>query len=387
MGKRGVLRFFKIAIQRLDSAELTSTSVIIAFYALLSFFPLLILIGNLLPLFHLTPEAITSYLETLVPQAVLPVLEPIALSLLKNSSGGLLSVSSIALLWSAGRGISYLQNGMNRVYGIPTDRSYIARHLIGFFFILLIILLVGLFLLLFSFSDMLLAYLAPEVPWAGPVRDVVRGVKWPVALVFLFCLFTPLYVIAPSARLRVRDAMPGAIFSSIGLILLVQLFALYVNFSTRLLSSYGALSSFFVLMFWLNISAMIVVLGALLNASVQEFRFGKIRVDASRIDSLIDNRVLSPLQKFWRKRKDTKKVMPEEKDSAALDADGGADESGQVKTGEEPEKEPEKEPERQQGELYGGAPADTSPEDAMPALPQNPEDAQEAAEKKHGAEP
>ncbi len=284
--KESIKRFFSILAQRYSASELTGTSIIIAYYVLLSLFPLLILLGNLLPLFSITPQVAIGYMETLVPAPVMPVLEPIILSLLSHSSGGLLSVSSIALLFTSSRGISHMQSGMSRAYGISTERGYLARHLVGFLGMLLIVTLIGAFLLVFSFGDMFLGYLSPHVEWAASLRVLVRGVKWPFTLGFMFCLFTIIYLIAPSAKVRIRDAMPGAALASGGLLLLVQLFALYVNFSTRAFSSYGALSSFFVLMFWLNFSAMLVVAGAVLNASIQEFRFGKESVGQNRLDSL-----------------------------------------------------------------------------------------------------
>ncbi len=299
--KEGVKRFVSIVAQRYSASQLTGTSIIIAYYVLLSLFPLLILLGNLLPLFQITPASAVDYMKTLVPEAVMPVLEPILLSLLSHSSGGLLSVSSIALLFTSGRGISHMQSGMNRAYGIPQDRGYLARHLVGFLGMLLILLLIGLFLLVFSFGDMFLGYIAPKAEWAASLRVLVRGAKWPVTLGFMFCLLTIVYVIAPSAKVRLRDAMPGAALASGGLLLLVQLFALYVNFSTRAFSSYGALSSFFVLMFWLNFSAMLVVVGAVLNASIQEFHFGKESVGQNKLDTL-GQRLYTRLKERRKKR-------------------------------------------------------------------------------------
>ncbi|MDL2253739.1 YihY/virulence factor BrkB family protein [Ruminococcaceae bacterium OttesenSCG-928-I18] len=311
MNKEKLLRFAKIVISRYNTSELTSTSVIIAYYVLLALFPLLILFGNLLPLLHIDPDTVIVYIETLLPEAVLPIMEPIIFNLLTSASGGLLSLSTVALIWSASKGISYMQNGMNKAYGIKAGTSYVARRIISMACMLLIVLLVGSFLVVFSFGDAVLAYISPAVEWAGPLRQTMRSVRWPVTVFFLLCMLTIVYVIAPAVKVRIREALPGAALAAAGLLLLVQLFALYVRFSTRSLSSYGTLSSFFVLMIWLNFSAMIVVAGAVLNASVHEYRFGKASENQNVIDSLFEEKVVPKVKKRffskWGKKSKTKK--------------------------------------------------------------------------------
>ncbi len=292
--KNKFLRFILIFIKRSKQASLVPSSVSIAFYALLSIFPFLILLGNLLPLFHITPDVVVDYLSILIPEALLPVAKPIVLSLLSGSSGGLLSVSTLTLLWASSRAINCLQNSMTAAYGIHSERNYIVRRFIGFVSVLLFLVLIGLLLFLFSFSDMLFSFLIPAMPWIEPLRDVIDNLRWPVVLVFVFFMLVLVYLIAPSAKVRFREAIPGALFATMVLLLLVQLFALYVRVATRSLSGYGALSTFFILMFWLEYSAMAVVVGALLNASIYEYRFGEDSLQSSKLDEwnlLLDDKL------------------------------------------------------------------------------------------------
>ncbi len=325
--KKKTLQFISIFIKRSKQASLVSVSVNIAFYTLLSVFPFLILLGNLLPLFQITPEVMVEYLSILIPEALLPAVKPLVLSLLSGSSGGFLSASTLALLWAASRAINCLQNSMTAAYGIRSERNYIVRRFIGFFSVLLFFVLIGLLLFLFSFGDMLASFLSPVLTWLEPLRQVIDNLRWPVVLIFVFLMLILVYLIAPSAKVRFREALPGAVFATFSLLLLVQLFALYVRVATRSLSSYGALSSFFILMFWLEYSAMAVVVGALLNASIHEFRFGEDSLQSSKLDEwnlLLDNKLDSYVQRKLRSMREKKnaKTLPFEQDEKPKESEG-----------------------------------------------------------------
>ncbi len=300
------LCFVRIFIKRSRQASLVTSSAVIAFYTLLSLFPFLILLGNMLPLFHITSDVMVEYLSILIPSALLPTFEPIVTSLLNSSSGSLLSISTLVLLWSSSRATSCVQNCMNAAYGIRTDRSYLMRRFVGFLSVFLFLVLVGALLLFFSFSDILFSFFEPLFSWLGTAQNWVDNLKWPVVILFVFLLLMLVYLIAPSAKVRFFEAIPGAVFATIGLLALVQLFALYVRVATRSLTSYGALSSFFILMFWLEYSAMTVVVGALFNASIREFRFGEDSLRPSKLDewdTFLDDKLMGYFQKKWNARK------------------------------------------------------------------------------------
>ncbi len=82
---------------------------VVAYYLLLSFFPILIIVGNLLPYFNITPETVLPYLSEAIPPNVFSFLKPAITDLLESSSGGMLSISVLAALWSSSRGINALE--------------------------------------------------------------------------------------------------------------------------------------------------------------------------------------------------------------------------------------------------------------------------------------
>ncbi|MGD9560373.1 MAG: YihY/virulence factor BrkB family protein, partial [Oscillospiraceae bacterium] len=287
MSKEKLGKFFTIAKDRFVGADVGNTSVLITYYLLLSLAPLVIAVGNILPFLNIDPTSVMGYLDTVVPEAVLPILEPIVSGLLTNGSGGLLSLGLIAAIWSSSRGIRYLQKGMNKAYGIPDTASFIAKRLVSLVTILLILLLLIAFVVVFSMGEALLQGLAPILPQAGQLMHTLLDLKWPVAIGFLFCMLLIVYRVTPDVKLRFRDVLPGVFLALVGLLALVQGFTIYMRFATRNLSSYGTLGALFLLMFWLNFTVTLVLVGAVLNASIREYRFGKAEEEQGGVDRVI----------------------------------------------------------------------------------------------------
>lgn len=305
--KKKCQKFLTILQTRFAESDISDSSVLIAYYILLSLFPMAIAIGNILPFFKIDPTGILDYMNAVIPEAVLPVLDPAIRSLLTSSSSGLLSLGVIGAIWSASKGIGYLQSGMNKAYGIRDSGSFISKKLVSLLTILLMLALLMAFSLTFSFGQVVLEMLTPHMPWSVEDLKKFTELKWPVTLLFFFFILIIVYRATPDVKIRLRDTVPGAALGSIGLLLLVQGFTIYLRFTTRTFSSYGALGAFFVLMFWLNFSAMIVIAGAVLNASIGEYRFGKAKEksEENNVDKLLEktkNSLVSQAKHLFQKK-------------------------------------------------------------------------------------
>ena len=61
--KNRITEFFQLLSKYISQGEINQTSIIIAYYVLLSIFPIIIIIGNVLPLLNIDTEPIARYLE------------------------------------------------------------------------------------------------------------------------------------------------------------------------------------------------------------------------------------------------------------------------------------------------------------------------------------
>ena len=126
-----LMRFIETTQKRITDSEMGTTSVVVAYYLLLSLFPLIIAFGNILPFLHIDQETVLTYVREVIPETIYQFIGPAVKNLLTQSSGGLLSVSALAALWSASQSINALQIAMNKAYGVENRKNFL---IVRFFF-------------------------------------------------------------------------------------------------------------------------------------------------------------------------------------------------------------------------------------------------------------
>ncbi len=103
-----------------------------------------------------------------------------------------------------------------------------------------------------------------------------------VTFVALVILALALYLLTPENYLTVRQALPGAIFFSVGWIIATKLFQLYVARYDRYNPTYLALASIVVLLTWMYLTCLLLLLGGKLNAILRR-EWEKMRTAAPAV--------------------------------------------------------------------------------------------------------
>ncbi|BAK21262.1 YihY/virulence factor BrkB family protein [Melissococcus plutonius] len=286
---KNLLRFIRTTQRRMIDSEIGNTSVIVAYYLLLSLFPLLIAIGNLLPYLNINPNHVLPYLAEIVPESIYHDLEPAFLSLLTRRSGGLLSVSALTALWSASQSINALQIAMNKAYGVKSRKNFIIVRIVSLTVILLLLLaLVGVVIIL-GLGKNILDFLQPILKVPTSFIVTFQTLKWPVTLFVLLIIMCLIFLVVPNAKLTIRSVIPGAVFSTIGWMLLSQVFGIYIKYFNSKVAGYQIIGSFIVLILWLNFAATIIIFGGIINAVVEEYSSEKrIEKRSGMLNSTID---------------------------------------------------------------------------------------------------
>jgi len=274
--QKNISRFFSIAKERVKISEFTTYSIVVAYYLLLSLFPLLITVGNILPFLSIDPSSVLPYIQEIMPSTIYQFLGPAIKDLLTQSSGGLLSISAITTIWSASKSINALQKAMNKSLGVEQRAGIVARILSVLVLILFLFAMVALSLIIGA-GQVLLDAIQPIFAIPDSFVNIFQTVKWPLTFVALFLLMAIIYWMIPNVKMKLRSVLPGAIFATIGWLLLSQVFGLYARYFATTVSGYQIIGSFVVLMLWLNFAAMIIILGSVLNASMEEFYNGELK--------------------------------------------------------------------------------------------------------------
>ncbi len=262
--------FVAIFWRRYKKGNISNNSIVLAYYTLLSFFPLLLLIGNLIPLLNLPVQTVLKYVHQIMPENIYTILRPLIKQLLTTNSGGVLSIGVVVALWSASKGISAFQQALNATYDMEGTTNAILMRILSFLIVLLFMGALVIIVLFFSFGQLLLSYLAPVLNLSQELVGLLEFIKWPIMVLGVWLILTILYMIIPIAKVRWRYVWVGALFSMIALVILTQFFTLYLHFFGGAVTTYKTIGTFIVIMLWLDFLAEILLIGGVINATVQE---------------------------------------------------------------------------------------------------------------------
>ena len=259
---------FEVATRGLLQDRCPSAAASLAFYGLISGFPLLLLSVTISTLW-LEPEQAASQVEEILRQYV-----PISGSKLIERSlegavragGATAGLYLIVLLWSGSFVFTELRGALNSAWRMQAERRVWMRFLIDSLLVLLAVIVISLGMLYETFATSLWTSLAgtPDLQQQESGRLAVTLLRIALELVLVLVLFRYL----PERRVRWRDALPGAALA-IGLFHANQLvFRSYVgHFGGQYIEVYGPLSSLTILLIWAYITALIFLFGVEFSAA------------------------------------------------------------------------------------------------------------------------
>lgn len=90
--------------------------------------------------------------------------------------------------------------------------------------------------------------------------------------------------------MRLRSVLPGAALTTVGWLILAQAFSLYIRYFGTSWNSYGAIGAVIILLLWLNYSATILMVGAVLNVVIEEALHGHVNASRGKVHDFIARR-------------------------------------------------------------------------------------------------
>ena len=258
---------------RVSDIELTSVAV--AYYWLISIFPLLMIAVNILPYFQIPISNFLLTIKEFLPDTIYEVVAKIVREVLTQPSTGLLSFAILSALWTFSKSMNFLQKAFNKAYGVAKNRGIISHQLMSLLVSLGLQILFALALFLSMFGHMLLDLLKNYWKSESSLFAYLQDFTGPLIYVFLFAILIMLYYFLPNVKVgRIRYVLPGSLFVLLTLISLLTIFSAYFNNYVNYLVDVRFFSSIIVvvMMFWFIIIAKLLIVGAVINASVQSLK-------------------------------------------------------------------------------------------------------------------
>jgi len=255
-------------MQQIESTHLAAG---VAYYALLSLFPLLLgllALGGILLSSEGTYQGLLSFVTENLPGSKAFVEQNVGEVV---EFRGVVGVGAIlGFLWTASIGFGAVARSVNRAWGIRVNRPfYVAKPL----HILMALAVGALFLISTSATSVIEVITDPERDFGIPAQEffLQLGLGHLALRIFIFLM---IYRFAPNCKTYWRYIWPGAVVAAVLLEVSKGLFLWYLDNLAIYNQVYGSVTSVIVLLFWIYVSALILILGAEIGAEHSRMRLG-----------------------------------------------------------------------------------------------------------------
>ncbi len=253
-------------INKYIADEMTVYAAQASFFIIIAAFPFIMLLLSIIQLVpSISQEDLLELLAALVPIHFQEIIASIVNSLYTKSPGTLLSLSVVAALWSASKGMMSMARGLNRVQESHIRRGYLVNRIICSGYTIVFIIVCILSLVLLVFGDAIQEFVIRLFPIFADITQYIINVRTLLSLGTLVFCFTGLYTVLPDEKLSWRSQIPGAIFSTLCWIGISLAFSIYFRFFDQFSYTYGSLTAVVLLMLWLYICICALFLGAEIN--------------------------------------------------------------------------------------------------------------------------
>lgn len=258
-----------------DDGALMSRS--IAYYALFSIFPLLLVLVSFSS-FSLDSAEVQQLVQDFV-ESNLPVVADLVQGNIEQilaASGTVGIIALVGLLWSASGVFSAIYRAVNRAWGNPKSQLFWAEKLFG----LAVVLVVGLLLVATTFYSTIVSVLQSWKPsffdWQ-PLIEISTTSSWrwistllpPLVSAITFII---LYRIIPKNGVTWRDVWLGGLVAGLVWEAARRLYAWYLASVASYNLIYGSVGAIIGFLLWAYLSAMILLLGAEFTARYSDWR-------------------------------------------------------------------------------------------------------------------
>ncbi|PYJ01504.1 MAG: hypothetical protein DMF00_04730 [Verrucomicrobia bacterium] len=249
-----------------------------AYLLLFAMAPGSLFLWHLLGLFGTDPTKLHrmfDLLKSFVPpdRKVQDILDSAMANVVVTGSSGLLANAGIILgIYFGTVFIATISRALSHTYGMREDPHWWSKYIISFFMLFWFGIVIVFCFNAIVFGEKLAGIAEVNFQLAFPLQAWIGALSLPFTALVLIIFALALFILTPENYLTVRQALPGAIFFSVGWIVATKLFQFYVGRYDRYNPTYLALASIIVLLTWMYLTCLLLLLGGKLNAILRRER-------------------------------------------------------------------------------------------------------------------
>jgi len=249
-----------------------------AYLLLFALAPGLLFLWHLLGLFGTDPTKLHQMfliLQSFMPPdpKVQDILDTAVASVVVTGSSGMLANAGIILgIYFGTVFIATISRALSQTHGVREDPHWWSKYIISFFMLFWFGIVILFCFNAIVFGEKLAGIAEVNFQLTIPLQAWIGALNLPFIALALIGLALAVYLLTPENYLTIRQALPGAIFFSIGWIIATKLFQVYVARYDRYNPTYLALASIIVLLTWMYLTCLLLLLGGKLNAILRRER-------------------------------------------------------------------------------------------------------------------
>lgn len=276
----------------MDDDEIVALSSQLSYSFVLAFFPFIIFLMTVIGFLKLDSQQVLIFLETLLPKEVYSLIQNIVKFVVDSREGSLLSLSLFLSIWSSSAGFRAIMRGLNKAYNVIDNRNYIVKVILSIIYTVGLVFLIALMLILVVFGgsigDFFVRFFVDYVD-VNIVLNLWYIIRYSFIIILMVTVFGIIYYYVPVIKnKKLSGVLPGAIFTTIGWILISLGFTFYVNniSSSNYSALYGSIGAVMVLMIWLFLTSMIILLGGEINAILSRENLEMVKMNNNKSNTL-----------------------------------------------------------------------------------------------------
>ena len=235
-----------------------------AFFFMLCMIPIILLLLTMVQYTPVTKADVMTAVIQVFPSSVDSLITSIV-NQVYNQSSGIIPITIVVALWSAGKGVLAMSSGLNCVYNCRETRNYFFLRLRASVYTVMFILVIIFLLVLSVFGNSLNIFIAEHVPFLRNMADWLiraRNIITPIVMIVFLLL---IYKFLPNRRDTYKRQLPGAVFSTLGWMVISWVFSVYVDVFQGFSSMYGSLTTIMLIMMWMYFCMYCILIGGELN--------------------------------------------------------------------------------------------------------------------------
>lgn len=277
--------FIKKMIDKVSGNDLGERSAAVSFNLLLAVFPAVIFLFTLIPYIPITniEGEIMGLLRRAIPAGTYEAVDSTIRDIISRERGGVLSFGFLATIYAATNGMVALMNAFHSSNEIPDKRGFFKIRLVAlgltFSFGIAIILAIVVLLVGGIVTDYLLHFGILNNPVFVYFLSVARYLL--VFAVFV-AVVSVIYKYGPDVNMKWTFVTPGSTTASVLIVLTTFIFSYYLSNFGSYNKLYGSIGTLIALMVWVNLIALLVVLGFEMNVSLYNLEGEKNPSEATK---------------------------------------------------------------------------------------------------------